>query len=64
LEIITVLQKLVDQEVAQAEVLKAVLAGPLVSRRELADSGVSWPNSKADRKPRYPDQGAELSFDL
>jgi hypothetical protein len=64
LEIITVLQKLVDQEEAQAEVLKAILAGQLVSRDELKAAGVAWPDSKADRKPRYPDQGAEMSFDL
>jgi len=65
LEIITVLQKLVDQEDAQAKLLEEILAAPHISRQELSESGVSWPATRADRKPRYPvPEGDILKLDL
>lgn len=51
-ELLTVLTRLVSLEPAQAEVLKQILAGPLVTRAELANAGVKWPETRDDRKPR------------
>jgi hypothetical protein len=54
IEVLSVLRRLVDLEPAQAELLRRVLAAPLMTIRDLSAAGVSWPTSDADRKPRYP----------
>lgn len=51
-ELLTVLSRLVSLEPAQAELLTQVLAGDLVTTRDLAAVGVRWPESRDDRKPR------------
>lgn len=51
-ELLTVLTRLVSLEPAQAKVLEQILAGPLVTRDELANAGVTWPQTRDDRKPR------------
>ncbi len=51
-ELLTVLTRLVSLEPAQAELLDQILAGNLITRDELADAGVRWPETRDDRKPR------------
>lgn len=51
-ELLTVLTRLVSLEPAQAGLLEAVLAGELSTMTDLADAGVTWPQSRDDRKPR------------
>jgi hypothetical protein len=51
-ELLTVLTRLVSLEPAQAELLEQILAGELITKAELAATGVRWPESRNDRKPR------------
>lgn len=53
IDLLTVLTRLVELEPAQADVLARILAGDLISMDELAESGVRWPTSQKDRKPRF-----------
>lgn len=50
-ELLTVLTRLVALEPDQKVVLEEILAGDLLTMTELADAGVKWPKSRADRKP-------------
>lgn len=52
-DLLTVLTRLVDAEPAQAALLDRVLAGPLLTLPTLAEHGVRWPTSTADRKPDF-----------
>jgi hypothetical protein len=52
IDLLTVLTRLVELEPAQAELLEAVLAGPLQTMESLRQAGVKWPLTAADRKPR------------
>lgn len=68
IDLLTVLTRLVELEPEQADVLTQVLAGPVLTMRELALAGVRWPTKPADRKPRFglataPDS-ADEGFDL
>lgn len=51
-ELLTVLTRLVALEHSQKALLDEILAGELATMPELADSGVQWPQSRDDRKPR------------
>ncbi len=51
-ELLTVLTRLVWLEPAQATLLEEILAGELSTMADLADAGVTWPQSRDDRKPR------------
>lgn len=51
-ELLTVLTRLVSLEPAQAELLEQILGGELITRDELAEAGVKWPETRDDRKPR------------
>jgi hypothetical protein len=52
IDLLTALTRLVALEPSQAELLRQVLAGPLLASVSLAASGVRWPVARADRKPR------------
>jgi len=51
-ELLTVLTRLVALEPLQETLLEDVLAGALISMKDLADAGVKWPKTRDDRKPR------------
>jgi len=53
IDLLTVLTRLVDLEPAQAELLAAVRHHELLTRADLATSGVRWPTGPADRKPLF-----------
>lgn len=53
IDLLTVLARLVELEPSQADVLRRVLAGDLISMDELAALGTRWPVSGQDRKPRF-----------
>ena len=66
-DLLTVLTRLVAAEPAQAELLDAVLAGPLLSMDTLSRHGVSWPTTPADRRPDFsaeelPEQPSDRLF--
>jgi hypothetical protein len=52
-ELLSVLRQLVDLEDEQADALSRLLDGPLLSASDLAAGGARWPQSNADRVPRY-----------
>lgn len=51
-ELLTALRRITDLEPAQADLLDRVLAGPLLTTKELAAAGVQFPQTSKDRKPR------------
>lgn len=51
-ELLTVLTRLVSLEPQQATLLEEILAGEVTTMTELADAGVTWPQTRDDRKPR------------
>jgi hypothetical protein len=53
LDLLSVLTRLVDLEHQQAETLKSILTGDIATLDDLAAAGVRWPQSTADRKPRF-----------
>lgn len=53
IDLLTVLRRLVELEPDQAQLLGEILAGGLLSRADLAASGVRWPTGKEDRKVRH-----------
>ena len=64
-ELLTVLTRLVSHEPAQAALLQEILAGEVSTMAELADSGVKWPQSRGDRRPRRkPVESASSQLDI
>ncbi|MGW7341033.1 type ISP restriction/modification enzyme [Streptomyces sp. NPDC054808] len=64
LDLLSVLVRLVDLEPQQAEALESILFGRTVTLNDLTTAGVRWPQSTADRKPRFsldsaPDGGGD-----
>ncbi|MFK4600481.1 hypothetical protein RKD30_007233 [Streptomyces pristinaespiralis] len=53
LDLLSVLTRLVGLEPQQAETLESILAGGFTTLDDLAAAGVRWPQSTADRKPRF-----------
>lgn len=53
IDLLTVLTRLTELEDDQARLLADVLAGPLLTRADLAGSGVRWPAGPKDRRPRH-----------
>ena len=51
-DVLTVLTRLTELEPEQGSLLDAVLAGPLLSRNELAQRSVAWPRTARDRRAR------------
>jgi Type ISP C-terminal specificity domain/N-6 DNA Methylase len=51
IDLLTVLTRLVELEPAQADLLDRILAGPILTKDELAERGVKWPTTKKDRAP-------------
>lgn len=56
-ELLTLLTRLVSLEPQQDDLLRSILAVPLLTVSELATAGVTWPAHDKDRKPRYSDGG-------
>lgn len=52
-DLLTVLTRLTDTEPAQVDLFDRVLAGPLLTMPTLAEHGVTWPMTTADRKPDF-----------
>jgi hypothetical protein len=52
IELLTVLTRLVELEPAQADLLNRILTGPILTKDQLEEKGVSWPLAKKDRAPR------------
>ena len=64
-DLLTVLARLVSLEPAQATLLEEILAGELSTMSELADAGVTWPQTRDDRKPRRkPVSGDPAQLDI
>lgn len=53
IDLLTVLTRLVEIEPAQANLLRQVLAGDLLTMNDLQMAGTRWPISSQDRKPRF-----------
>ncbi|WP_308122332.1 type ISP restriction/modification enzyme [Streptomyces sp. WAC04114] len=53
LDLLSVLTRLTGLESQQAETLESILASGIATLDDLAAAGVRWPQSKADRKPRF-----------
>jgi Type ISP C-terminal specificity domain/N-6 DNA Methylase len=58
IDLLTVLTRLVELEPAQADLLERILAGPIITKDELAERGVKWPTTKKDRAPRRSPLGS------
>jgi hypothetical protein len=58
--LLSILAQLVALEDDMADLLSDVLAAPLLTRDELANEGVSWPDSDADRRSNLPMTGELL----
>jgi hypothetical protein len=58
IDLLTVLTRLVELEPAQADLLDRILAGPIITKDELAERGVKWPTTKKDRAPHRPALGS------
>lgn len=52
-DLLTLLTRLVDVQPAQQNLLDRVLAGPILTMPTLAEHGVRWPTTTADRRPDY-----------
>jgi hypothetical protein len=52
LDLLSVLTRLTDLEAPQAQLLGQILASPLLSREQLRQAEVHWPQRPADRKTR------------
>ncbi|WHP16314.1 type ISP restriction/modification enzyme [Cellulomonas sp. ES6] len=52
IDLLTVLTRLVELEPAQADLLDAILAGPVLTVAALQAAGVRWPTTAKDRRPR------------
>jgi hypothetical protein len=57
IDLLTVLTRLVELEPKQADLLERVLAGPIVTKEDLAARGVKWPISRKDRAPHRNAEG-------
>ena len=57
INLLTVLTRLVELEPAQADLLDRILAGPILTKDELAEKGVEWPTTKKDHAPRRAGMG-------
>jgi hypothetical protein len=57
-DLLTVLTRLVDAEPAQQDLLDRVLAKPVLTMPTLAEHGVHWPTTPADRKPAFTSAAA------
>jgi hypothetical protein len=53
IDLLTVLTRLVDLELAQSALLDQVLAGELLTMDDLTTAGTRWPTTPQDRKPRF-----------
>jgi hypothetical protein len=53
IDLLSVLTRLVDLEPAQEQLLASVVATEMYTCDDLTEAGVRWPESKADRKPRF-----------
>ncbi|WP_393088268.1 type ISP restriction/modification enzyme [Streptomyces sp. LN704] len=53
LDLLSVLTRLTGLEPQQAETLESILTGGIATLDDLAAAGVRWPQSTADRKPRF-----------
>jgi hypothetical protein len=68
IDLLTVLTRLVELEPAQADLLDAVVAGPVHILDTLRTAGVRWPTTPADRRPhrgfetRDPDAADQLDL--
>ena len=60
IDLLTVLTRLVELEPVQADLLRQILAGDLLTTDDLRTSGTHWPVSPADRKPRFSYQSLGL----
>lgn len=61
IELLTVLTRLIEHEPTQADLLTRVMNGRLLAMDDLADAGVKWPTTTADRRPSYATQ---MSLDI
>ena len=61
-ELLTLITRLVALEPKQDELLHAILDEPLLTTADLAASGVIWPTSDRDRKPRHGAADAGQAF--
>lgn len=52
-ELLTALRRVTELESEQEDLLDRVLSGPLITSERLATSGVRFPRTAKDRKPRY-----------
>lgn len=52
-ELLTALRRVTDLEPEQAVLLDRILDGPTITVAELTASGVQFPKTTKDRKPRY-----------
>ncbi|MEU0163687.1 hypothetical protein ABZ154_34160 [Streptomyces sp. NPDC006261] len=53
LDLLSVLTRLVSLEPQQADILESILASGLTTMDDLSGAGVRWPQSRANRKPRF-----------
>jgi hypothetical protein len=53
IDLLTVLTRLVELEPAQADLLNQILAGDLLTMKDLQIAGTRWPVSQQDHKPRF-----------
>ena len=53
IDLLTVLTRLVELELAQTSLLGRILDAPLLTLERLRESGVRWPSKPVDRKPRF-----------
>ena len=53
IDLLTMLQRLVELEPLQDELLRDVLDCPVLNSQTLATAGVRWPQTAKDRKPRF-----------
>lgn len=59
IELLTLLTRLVGLEARQDDLLRSILAGPLLRVSDLTAAGVTWSAHDRDRKPRYKAGSAE-----
>ena len=57
IDLLTVLTRLVELEPAQADLFDRILAGPILTKDELAEKGVEWPTTKKDHAARRAGMG-------
>ena len=60
--LLTVLRRLTEEHQTQEELLTRILSEPLISKNDLLSTGVQWPDSRDDRKARYPAPAEEEMF--